>query len=104
MNAERFTGPAIFHPIKLDTILGFRCPFDAVKAVPALCFQVPEFTVLGYQRRGASKSDYGEGQAETGRFGLRQVEYLANRALNRPIVRLLFGKSPAAVGKDLQPK
>ena len=39
-----------------------------------------------------------------GRFGLRQVEYLANRALNRPIVRLLFGKSPAAVGKDLQPK
>ena len=35
---------------------------------------------------------------------IRQVEYLANRALNRPIVRLLFGKSPAVVGKDLQPK
>jgi hypothetical protein len=66
VNAERFTGSAIFHPIKLDTILGFRCPFDAIKAVPALCFQVPEFTVLGYDRRGARKSDYGEGQAETG--------------------------------------
>ena len=49
--------PTIFHPITLSGILALRSPLDAIRAVPALCFQVPEFGVLGYQRRGASKSD-----------------------------------------------